>query len=75
MSPFPKSCGCGREHDAAEEWAQLRLVGHSGGIDAEGWWCVEMRNCLCGSTRAIDCETPPARRADAEWGEVSNAHP
>ncbi len=40
-----KTCGCGRAFTAAA-WARLPYVGIMAG-------CLEMRNCLCGSTIAV----------------------
>ena len=51
-----KTCGCGRTHDAAG-WAALPLVGHMD-LDADGDARVELRNCVCRSTLAIDLPAP-----------------
>lgn len=49
---IPKTCGCGRVHDAAG-WAALDLAGSGLMDDGEGGF-LELRNCACGSTLAIE---------------------
>lgn len=52
---------CGRAHDA-ESWAALPLLGWQG-LRREGeTTCLELRNCECGSTLAIEVPMP-AREA------------
>ncbi|MDB4946208.1 MAG: hypothetical protein JWP97_5742 [Labilithrix sp.] len=48
--PPVRVCGCGRSHDR-DEWQGLRLVGLQ--EDGEGGE-LELRNCQCGSTLAIE---------------------
>ncbi len=45
---LPKSCGCGRIHDAFA-WIALPYVG----VMADDVESLELRNCACGSTLAI----------------------
>lgn len=48
--PPPKTCACGRTYTAAE-WAELRLVG----VQVVPDWCsLELRDCECGSTLAVE---------------------
>jgi len=56
-----KVCGCGREHDAAS-WSDLPLVGFMD-LDADGDERLELRNCPCGSTVAVELPAEPARSA------------
>lgn len=50
---WPKTCRCG-ESWSRERWAALGLVGYTdGGEDGE----LELRNCDCGSTLAVQRET------------------
>lgn len=49
MSTVVKACGCGRTY-TAEEWAALELVG----IMADDVETIELRNCPCGSTIAVE---------------------
>jgi hypothetical protein len=47
--PWPKTCRCGASW-SRESWALLLLVGYAdGGEDGE----LELRNCRCGSTLAV----------------------
>lgn len=52
-----KHCACGNVHDAAR-WAKLPLVGVQPGIEADDFGDavppIELRNCPCGSTLAIE---------------------
>ena len=51
---FPKRCSCGRAH-TSEEWLKLPLVG----LQRFPWGEVlELRNCVCGSTRAVEVQEP-----------------
>jgi hypothetical protein len=46
---WPKACRCGRSW-SRDEWATLVFVGYTdGGEDGE----LELRNCVCGSTVAV----------------------
>ena len=47
--PAPKQCGCGLSHDAAA-WRALPFVGFM--LDEAE--TIELRNCACGSTLAIE---------------------
>lgn len=51
------TCGCGRAYDA-EQWKALRLAGHAPQYNEDGTehatLRLELRNCVCGSTRAIE---------------------
>jgi hypothetical protein len=49
-APFPKKCSCGRSHTRAE-WDALPLCGVMELIPGER---LEMRNCPCRSTIAVD---------------------
>jgi len=46
-----KKCGCGREYNAAD-WRELEYVGASD----DGVESIELRNCACGSTLAVNVE-------------------
>lgn len=48
-APPPKACGCGLEHDYFA-WSRLPYLGVMG--DAHE--AIELRNCACGSTLAIE---------------------
>lgn len=48
---FPKSCACGRQHSASE-WARLPYCGEHD----DGEIVLELRNCACGSTIAVEVE-------------------
>lgn len=50
---FPKSCGCGRSH-TAEQWAALPLAPKGGVYRVDGRPELELRNCACHSTLAVD---------------------
>lgn len=52
MPPF-KTCGCGREYTAAG-WQALPIKGYLLTEDDEGQYELEMRNCPCGSTIAVE---------------------
>lgn len=43
------TCSCGRKY-TAEQWKSLPFVGHMPNYDMT---TLELRNCVCGSTRAI----------------------
>lgn len=45
----PKACGCGARHDGTG-WAGLPLVGWND----DGVEVLELRNCPCGSTLAVE---------------------
>jgi hypothetical protein len=47
---FTKECGCGRFH-TAEQWNALRLIGYQ---PAGERMLLELRDCLCHSTIAIE---------------------
>lgn len=49
-APPPKVCGCGREHDAFA-WARLPFVGL---MDLGDGAALELRNCSCDSTLAVE---------------------
>ena len=57
MSQFPKKCGCGLTHGAAE-WRKLNYVSRMAvPADAEGpAQTLELRNCACGSTLAVEVD-------------------
>lgn len=50
---FPKACTCCETVYDAASWAALRLVGtmddYAGGL-------LELRDCVCGSTLAVEAE-------------------
>ena len=48
-----KTCGCGRAHDAAG-WRALVVVGYCGASNGEASQRLELRQCPCGSTLAVD---------------------
>ena len=48
-----KKCGCGRRY-GPHEWVALRLVGYCGAASGDARQVLEMRNCVCGSTLAVD---------------------
>lgn len=52
--PF-KTCGCGREW-TKEEWEALPLVDprQYAGVEDGFAYFLELRNCPCGSTKAIE---------------------
>jgi hypothetical protein len=58
-----KDCGCGRTFDEAT-WAELPVVGTMDGFPAEGDEPaippIELRNCPCGSTIAVELEESTA---------------
>jgi hypothetical protein len=49
LSVTPKRCGCGLTHDAAA-WSCLPYVG----VQRDEFEALELRNCPCGSTLAIE---------------------
>lgn len=51
------TCACGRSFTAAE-WKLLELVGRMD-LDEDGDQRLELRNCPCRSTRAIELPPPP----------------
>ena len=54
LGPWPKKCRCGQCW-TAESWAALFFVGYAdGGEDGE----LELRNCVCGSTLAVQRRAP-----------------
>ena len=54
---WPKACRCGASW-SGEEWKTLVLVGYAdGGEDGE----LELRNCVCGSTLAVQRDARTAR--------------
>ena len=61
MTKIFKSCGCGR-HFTKVEWALLPFIGSQVSEDAEGTFVVEMRNCHCNSTIAIESRLEPSIR-------------
>lgn len=55
MSELPKRCGCcGREYTPAT-WGRLPLVGVQ---PVPGWPSIELRNCVCGTTLAVELSDP-----------------
>lgn len=51
---FPKDCSCcGVTHDA-QSWAALQLVGRAPAYDDADLLDLELRNCACKSTIAIE---------------------
>ena len=48
-----KRCGCGREYDRSW-WDLLQLVGYFGPVSPDDSHVVELRNCRCESTLAIE---------------------
>ena len=48
--PPPKACSCGATYDYFD-WAQLPLVGT---MDDGAGGAILMRNCVCGSTLAVE---------------------
>ena len=73
MRDFSKRCGCGCRYDAGA-WQALPLVGHQ--VDDVA--CLEMRDCVCGSTLAVEVDDfePGEMQSDAEyrrevmWGDL-----
>lgn len=57
---WPKPCGCGKSYNAAT-WAALKFVGWYETENDDGLaYFLELRNCSCGSTLAVDqqkCDT------------------
>jgi len=49
VGPLVKVCGCGRTF-SAHEWSLLHCLGSM--VDEEG--TIELRNCPCGSTIAVE---------------------
>ena len=61
---WPKACGCGRVF-SAHEWETLQFVGKM--IDEVE--TLEMRNCPCGSTiavQSVDEHAPTQRPSDLD---------
>lgn len=55
MSEIMKECACGRSF-TEDEWLLLPFVGKSGTDDGDpDPIVIELRNCPCGSTIAIEC--------------------
>ena len=56
---FPKACGCcGKSHSEAE-WRKLFLCGYTGAlVGVSDTLALEMRNCECGSTLAVEVVWP-----------------
>ena len=55
MSELPKRCGCcGHEYTPAA-WGRLPLVGVQ---PVPGWPSIELRNCPCGTTLAVELSDP-----------------
>lgn len=52
MNTWPKKCGCGTEHYAGS-WTELSFVGF---MDDGDGGRIEMRDCGCGSTIAVEVE-------------------
>lgn len=50
MTPLKTCTCCGRQHDAAS-WAALPLKGYVGVVARV---TLELRNCTCGSTLAVE---------------------
>ena len=48
-SQFPHRCSCGANYTRAQ-WQSLKYVGIQHGVAGEQ---LELRNCSCGTTRAI----------------------
>ena len=46
---WPKRCSCGRSYGRSE-WARLPFVGKASDSQCH----IELRNCVCGSTIAMD---------------------
>jgi hypothetical protein len=57
---WPKRCACGATYDR-ESWERLVLVAHASAPGTD-WAGLEMRNCACGSTLAIESEKPEGSR-------------
>ena len=53
-TPIIHTCSCSRTY-TREEWKKLEYVGPLD-KDEEGDQLLEMRHCVCGSTRAADKE-------------------
>jgi hypothetical protein len=60
VSSIIKECSCGRSY-LSGSWRALRLIGYiDNGRDAAGE-VLELRNCTCGSTIALDFgDLPPS---------------
>jgi hypothetical protein len=53
-----KTCSCGRRYTAAQ-WAALRDIGSQFYEDETGiWYRLELKNCECQSTMAIEFRLP-----------------
>jgi hypothetical protein len=50
-----KVCGCDRRYETREDWQDLESRGVMS--DGEGNW-LELKNCECGSTIAVECPAP-----------------
>lgn len=65
MSETPKTCACGRVYPPSL-WRALPLVGYcAAGLDGDDTRGLELRNCLCGSTLAVEVTLPVTARAVA----------
>ena len=54
-STFPKRCACGKSYDRAA-WSLLPFPKRGGHTDFDETTTLEMRNCACGSTMAIEVD-------------------
>lgn len=52
-----KRCSCGREYDRSW-WDLLPLVGYVGAASGDESQVLELRQCGCGSTLALDVPRP-----------------
>jgi len=57
MARWPKRCACGACYWPAA-WSALPFVGHLDVCDDE---LIELRNCRCGSTIAVEGQASPSR--------------
>lgn len=53
VSAVVKTCSCGEAYDATR-WAALPLVGYCGAASGDESQALELRQCSCRSTIALD---------------------
>jgi hypothetical protein len=49
-----KRCACCERLHTAADWAALAFIGDVLSEDESGRYCLELRNCQCGSTLGIE---------------------
>lgn len=53
-----KTCHCCDSTYDADGWAALPCIGYQFTEDETGRYCMELRNCPCGSTIGIEVKLP-----------------